>query len=152
MKVRNFERFYLKTKAESVLLVSAVQGFCCFPYTFCYVFVNACAFSDHRACAKARPNNSAEGLKFSAFSWPCKYTGTLCPTLSLGVELTGLEGTDCATAMAGWIGLGAALVPNPRESLSAHVPAGGRRGSFCAHTSWGVCYMHAPHAPVTRFM
>ena len=44
------------TKAESVLLVSAVQGVCCFsslPYTFRYVFVNACAFSDHRARAKA---------------------------------------------------------------------------------------------------
>ena len=45
-----------ETKAESVLLVSAVQGFCCFcslPYTFRYVFVNACSFSDHRARAKA---------------------------------------------------------------------------------------------------
>ena len=50
-------RNYGSTKAESVLLVSAVQGlsvccFCSLPYTCCYVFVNACAFSDHRARAK----------------------------------------------------------------------------------------------------
>ena len=41
-----------ETRAESVLLVSAVQGFCCFcslPYTFRYVFVNACA-SSTRTC------------------------------------------------------------------------------------------------------
>ena len=47
------ETNYCTTKAESVLIVSAVQGFCYFPYTFRYVFVNACAFSDHRARAKA---------------------------------------------------------------------------------------------------
>ena len=50
------ETNYCTTKAEGVLLVSAVQGFCCFcslPYTFRYVFVNVCAFSDHRARAKA---------------------------------------------------------------------------------------------------
>ena len=63
-----------ETKAESVLLVSAVQGFCYFcslPYTFRYVFVNACA-SSSRTCknslAHPRPNISAEGLHFSAFS------------------------------------------------------------------------------------
>ena len=44
------ETNYCTTKAESVLLVSDVQGF---PYTFRYVFVNACAFSDHRARARA---------------------------------------------------------------------------------------------------
>ena len=63
-----------ETKAESVLLVSAVQGFCCFCsllYTFRYVFVNACA-SSSRTCknssAHPRPNISAEGLHFCAFS------------------------------------------------------------------------------------
>ena len=38
------ETNYCTTKAECMLLVSAVQGFCCFcslPYTFRYVFVNA---------------------------------------------------------------------------------------------------------------
>ena len=51
-----------ETKAKSVLLVSAVQGFCCFcslPYSFRYVFVNACA-SSSRTCknslAHPRPN------------------------------------------------------------------------------------------------
>ena len=64
-----------ETKAESVLLVSAVQGFCCFcslPYTFRYVFVNACASSSHtckNSSAHPSPNISAEGLHFSAFSF-----------------------------------------------------------------------------------
>ena len=42
------ETNYCTTKAEYVLLVSAVQGFCVY-----YVFVNACAFSDHRARGNA---------------------------------------------------------------------------------------------------
>ena len=55
-----------------MLLVSAVQGFCRLSVT-CSI-VSACAFSDHRARAKAllarpRPNISAEGLHFSAFSF-----------------------------------------------------------------------------------
>ena len=45
-------------------------GFCRFPYTFRYVFVNACALSDHRARAKASTSTPKYlGLHFSAFSF-----------------------------------------------------------------------------------
>ena len=40
--------------------------------------------------------------------------------------LTGLVGADCAGAMDDGTDFGAALVPNPRDSLSAHVPAARR--------------------------
>ena len=46
------ETDYCTTKAECVLLVLAVQGFCCFcslPYTFRYVFVNPFMGSDYYA-------------------------------------------------------------------------------------------------------
>ena len=60
-----------ETKAESVLLVSAVQGFCCFcslPYAFRYVFVASSTRTCKNSSAHPRPNISAEGLHFSAFS------------------------------------------------------------------------------------
>ena len=42
-------------RATSVSAVQLVQGlsFCSLPYTFCYIFVNVCAFSEPRARAKA---------------------------------------------------------------------------------------------------
>ena len=72
-----------ETKAESVLLVSAVQGFCYFcslPYTFRYVFVNACASSSctcKNSLAHPRPNISVEGLHFSAFLFTIGKTTSL---------------------------------------------------------------------------
>lgn len=46
-------------------------------------------------------------------------------------DLTGLVGTDCEMGMAD-MGFGAALVPNPRDSRSAHVPGRkqGRNGEI----------------------
>ena len=60
-------------RATSLSAVQLVQGFCfcSLPYTFRYVFVNACAFSEPRARATVASTPGAEVLHFSAFHSVC---------------------------------------------------------------------------------
>ena len=56
----------VRQRATTLSVVQLVQGFCfcSLPYTFRYMFVNACAFSEPRARATVL---SAEGLHFNYY-------------------------------------------------------------------------------------